>query len=1532
MAVKVTFTDSVDVTGMPQLDIDVGGSAETLTYSSGAGTPALVFKGYVVAENDVDVDGIEIAEDALGLNGGTILQKGSTTVATITHAAVAPESTHRVDGVRPALASAATSTDGTGIVLTFSEALSATTAEASAFAVTVNGATASLSGTPAVSGTTVTLTPASAVATGDTVTVAYTDPSADNDANAVQDAAGNDAATFEAQAVTNNVDLVAPTFVSAATSADGRKVLLTFSEALSATTATATDFAVTVNGSAHGVSSVFAGGLFAARPTVTLVLASAVASGQAVTVAYTDPSANNDANAVQDVAGNDAATFSAETVTNSVRAGTEGEVLWTVEMTAEVYILHSGDGIFSGTTGWSAGDIGRISGSAQFSYGGTDYTAKQLLFNETVLGGVLFDDGLALGMSPFFPVAPDDLLILALDGTEFQIDEATRSEDAPTYQWGNPGRLTWSDGEPVAVQLIAVSGPKVASVEVLDPPSDNTYAIADTIDLAVTFTQDLTLDVAGGTPELELTVGDSTRTATCPTAAGTQLTCRHVVAEGIAGAIVVAANKLTLNGATLVGPNELNADTTYTAGVVNIDADLRVDGVRPAFVSAATSTDGAKILVMFSEDLLTGSGNTPAAERFTVMVGTTAATLDGAPAVSGPRVTLTLATAVTSGQTVTVAYTDLSTADDAAVVQDLAGNDAETFPAQPVTNEVPSTDASLSALTLSGATLAPTFHTDSLNYTATVANLVASTTVSPTTTHDSATVAYFDASDQALVDADDNTVGFQVALAEGANTIKVKVTAQDEVTQKTYTAVVTRRGTLVLEVDAIAGDDVVNIAEKAAGFLVTGNTGTESGVSVSVTIGTQSPLTATSDADGTWSVSVPADASYIAGTSVSVTVSASKTGFGSPADVTRALAVDLSAPAFVSAATSADGTQIVLTFSEDLLATSGNTPARPRFIVMVASSADTLTGAPAVSGTKVTLTLSTAVTAGQTVTVAYTDLSTADDDAVVQDLAGNDAATFAAQSVTNEVPSTDASLSALTLTGVTLTPTFHRDSLSYTGSVANSVAMTTLSATKSHASAAIQYLDGSDQALVDADASTPGLQVALEVGANTIKVRVTAEDGVTRKTYTVVVTRQASTDASLSALTLSGVTLTPTFHPDSTSYAGTAPHSVAMTTLSATKNHASAAIQYLDGSDQALVDADTNTPGLQVALEVGTPVTIKVRVTAQDGVTTRTYTVVVTRQVMEATGVTLSVSPEEVGEGAGQTALTVTGTLNGGAFTEDRTVALSVSPETASASDFTAAAATLTIVAGQTSGTATLSLTPVADSVDEEDETVMVEGTASGLTVTGATVTITDDDTRGVRVSETSVEFGEGGSGTYTVVLESQPTATVTVGVSVAGDADVTVSPPSLEFTAGDWHEARTVTVSAAQDADADDDAATVSHAVSGGDYGDHGVTADPVAVAVDDDDEPSTGVTLTVSPSRVREGAGQTPLSVTGTLNGVAFAEDKPVSLSVSAGTAAGSDFTAGTATLTIEAGQTTGTATLPLTPVIRSYFQVTRFLVAEL
>ena len=119
-----------------------------------------------------------------------------------------------------------------------------------------------------------------------------------------------------------------------------------------------------------------------------------------------------------------------------------------------------------------------------------------------------------------------------------------------------------------------------------------------------------------------------------------------------------------------------------------------------------------------------------------------------------------------------------------------------------------------------------------------------------------------------------------------------------------FTVTVQAQDTLVLNLDTIAGDNTVNIAEKTAGFTISGSTGTESGVSVSVPIGLQSPLTTTSVSNGAWSVSVPPAASYITGTSVAVTVSASKTGFTAPNDETRSLAVDLTAPSVIYTAPS----------------------------------------------------------------------------------------------------------------------------------------------------------------------------------------------------------------------------------------------------------------------------------------------------------------------------------------------------------------------------------------------------------------------------------------------------------------------------------------------------------------------------------------------------------------------------------------------------------------------------------------------------
>ena len=143
----------------------------------------------------------------------------------------------------------------------------------------------------------------------------------------------------------------------------------------------------------------------------------------------------------------------------------------------------------------------------------------------------------------------------------------------------------------------------------------------------------------------------------------------------------------------------------------------------------------------------------------------------------------------------------------------------------------------------------------------------------------------------------DASTGALTLLGVGDCNITATAAPSDDYNQgtATYTVTVAAAGTLVLNLDTIAGDDTVNIAEKAAGFAISGDTGSEGGVSVTATVGT-TDLTATSAAAGVWSVDVAAGASYITGTSVTVTVSASKTGYTSPSDVTRALAVDLAAP------------------------------------------------------------------------------------------------------------------------------------------------------------------------------------------------------------------------------------------------------------------------------------------------------------------------------------------------------------------------------------------------------------------------------------------------------------------------------------------------------------------------------------------------------------------------------------------------------------------------------------------------------------
>ena len=89
----------------------------------------------------------------------------------------------------------------------------------------------------AISGSTVELTLTDPVKNDDDLSLDYTDPTSGDDANAIQDDAGDDTASLTSTAVTNNstVPGTPPAFLSAATSTDGTKLILSYNEPLNST-------------------------------------------------------------------------------------------------------------------------------------------------------------------------------------------------------------------------------------------------------------------------------------------------------------------------------------------------------------------------------------------------------------------------------------------------------------------------------------------------------------------------------------------------------------------------------------------------------------------------------------------------------------------------------------------------------------------------------------------------------------------------------------------------------------------------------------------------------------------------------------------------------------------------------------------------------------------------------------------------------------------------------------------------------------------------------------------------------------------------------------------------------------------------------------------------------------------------------------------------------------------------------------------------------------------------------------------------
>jgi len=146
----------------------------------------------------------------------------------------------------------------------------------------------------------------------------------------------------------------------------------------------------------------------------------------------------------------------------------------------------------------------------------------------------------------------------------------------------------------------------------------------------------------------------------------------------ISGVVSVASDKFT-DAAGNANTDGAVANNTVTMSVNTVP----VDSIPPTV--ATLSVNGSTLTLTLSEALSTVI---PLTSRFSVLVGGVARTVNSAAVnASNNTVSLTLASPVTAGQTVTLAYTDASAANDTAgIIQDAAGNDLASFNARSVTN------------------------------------------------------------------------------------------------------------------------------------------------------------------------------------------------------------------------------------------------------------------------------------------------------------------------------------------------------------------------------------------------------------------------------------------------------------------------------------------------------------------------------------------------------------------------------------------------------------------------------------------------------------------------------------------------------------------------------------------------------------------------------------------------------------------------------------------------------------------------------
>ena len=436
--------------------------------------------------------------------------------------------------------------------------------------------------------------------------------------------------------IRGTTDTTPPTLTSATVTGGGKHIELQFSENIpllnqppgSAFTVTADGVAVTTPFSptwAHPLTP----------DLLRLQVRPVIFQGQAVVVTYTDPTAGDDANAIQDTAGNDAATFTTgmdgvpavtnnSTVTNTPATGAP-----TITGTAQV-----GQTLTAGTTA-----IMDAEGLTSVSY------TYQWIRTTVRVDTNIVDTNISGATASTYTLVAADL------GTTIKVrvsftDDASNAE---TLTSAATAVVSAANNPPTVATAIPDQSATAGTAFSYAFPA-NTFSDADTGDkLSYTATK------ADGTA-LPTWLAFTARTRTfsgTPQAADT-------------GTVSVKVTASDGNGGSV-------SDT--------FDITVAADTTPPTLTGATVIGGGKNIELQFSENI--PFFTLPPGSAFTVTADGVAVTTPFSPiwahSSTPDLLLLRVSPVILQGQAVVVTYTDPTAGDDANAIQDTAGNDAATF-------------------------------------------------------------------------------------------------------------------------------------------------------------------------------------------------------------------------------------------------------------------------------------------------------------------------------------------------------------------------------------------------------------------------------------------------------------------------------------------------------------------------------------------------------------------------------------------------------------------------------------------------------------------------------------------------------------------------------------------------------------------------------------------------------------------------------------------------------------------------------------